>query len=530
MAGKHDVDLKVGVTGAEQFKRDTEKAGKATTKFGKDTETVGDKASSTAKKVGLLSGAVKALTGWLVGLVSITGLFQFFTKWLDHINKIIAAQQQLVDETKQLNTAAKSFAAQAGQIGVPGGIEASRQQIIQLTERSGLQSFAKAEAITGAAHSAFGTTDQLFDPRQMEIAVAIGKMGQVREKLGAKSFEALAAIALQSKAKTPDEIKAVLQMASVIQQASIKSDPEQFFAAAGKAIPQLIGMGVEPAIATGMYAGILGGGVTPDLGAELLKQLAVISLEIPQLAGLKTQERLLAFKELAKGKSEQELMALGLTSERAIKVSGAFSEVNVQAMDRFIREGRIGGAAQKYDATIGQFPTSPLGQIEAQATKTLVAGATATLESQLGEEARKTAEKQRLQTVDETPFFMKDEAVANALLIGNAMRRIRALKASGVDTSVAEAKIDEIFQAPNRIPPIGLLGVLLNPRGAQLLAPGITAEQITQQEAGELGFILNELEMNNPARGGGTTINSNNVININTDKSKIELEENVPIP
>ena len=329
MPAKHDVDLKVGVTGAEQFKRDTEKAGEATSKMGKKVGETGTKAKDTTKEIGLLGRTVNSLKQSLLGLVGITALFAFFKKWLDAIKEIDAAQRLLVNSTKELDTASKALATQAGVIGKPGGIEAAQRQIVDITRGAGLQSFAQAQSVAAAAHSAFGTRGQLFNQQQLQIAIAVGQLSQVQEGVGQKSLEELSKIAIASGATTVPQIQASLQQASVIQQASIISAPDPFFAGAGKAITGLVGLGVEPAVATGMFAGIIGGGGTAELAADTLRQLTAISLEIPSIRHLPTQQRLLAFMQLARGKTDVQLQALGLSGERAVKVAPAFSEINV---------------------------------------------------------------------------------------------------------------------------------------------------------------------------------------------------------
>ena len=70
MAKRHDVDTSVGVTGAEQYKRDTEKVGKATTKMGGDVQRTGKASEASFTKLNksfskfiLQYGSVAAIIG-----------------------------------------------------------------------------------------------------------------------------------------------------------------------------------------------------------------------------------------------------------------------------------------------------------------------------------------------------------------------------------------------------------------------------------------------------------------------------------
>ncbi|MCP4566828.1 MAG: phage tail tape measure protein [FCB group bacterium] len=101
MPKKHDVDVSVGVTGAEKYKRDTEKVGKATDKMGDKVEKTGKKSAGAFEKL-----SAKFAT-WLAGYIGVTTLIQ---------TAATAAQKELETLNKNLEISRKAYESFTGAI------------------------------------------------------------------------------------------------------------------------------------------------------------------------------------------------------------------------------------------------------------------------------------------------------------------------------------------------------------------------------------------------------------------------------
>jgi len=505
----HEVNIHIKTPGADKAKQDIDEVTRATKKSGDATSQAGTQARQASGKMKLLGSAVNQLKSYLVGLAGISGLLAFFKSWLEHIKEITEAQDKLVESTKGLDQAAKSLASQANVMGVPGGMEAARQQVATILESGVLGSWEQAEAVAVAAHSAFGTSGQLLTPEQLDIAGVVAGFAQrkdVSDRGIDDLFKVLDALGATGSAEAAQHR---ISQLSTVQQASKIKDFELFISSAIKSIVPAIKYGATPEMAMAQFASALDVSASGDLAAQKTEQAAALmqNPKIVEAVSGAADISAVAFRDLpydqrislfsnwiaanaATGAGQQRLLKAGLSPEQLGRMLTLYNRDQLPRVGMFYQLAGSATAQQLVEEAAGYAQTVQ-GQIEAEQSLTAQEQAKATAAMRLGKAVKQTATARWTQIkskVKESWLISDTKEKADKTLLGPLRRRYFELEASRLMGELSDeesAQLDEIAKILAYERP-------LTPWSSEPTAAGI----------GQAELSLRQLE-------GSTTINNN---------------------
>jgi hypothetical protein len=444
-------EINVHIT-TETDKQKVDEYGAAFDSAGKKVSEAGGHAEGATWKMNLLGNAVGSITGFLTGLVSIAGLWAFFQKWLGYIKAISEAQKELVESTKSLDQAAKSLASQADVMGAPGGVEAAREQILQIQTAGKLGSFEAAEGVAVSAHAAFGTSGQLLTPEQLAIAGSVAGFAQ-REDVSTSSlgniFKLLGAMGV----KTEQEAQRRLEQLSTAQQASGVGDFDAFMPVAIKSIMPALSAGASPEMAMAQLASALRVlkpserfySVTDQTSAMLL-QPGVVKAIGGGFENLPYDQQITAFGQWVAGSSKQQLMDAGISPEQVGQLKTIYSPVQLpriqESQELFMRT-----TDQQFRDKAAVWSQATQGKIEAWKAEAERAAATATPEERIGDaiiEAGKAKWKRIKGDRGETMTRLEDEEISYETVWEPLWKRYEALQRDIDEGRLPEDKQEEI--------------------------------------------------------------------------------------
>jgi len=407
-------DINVHIT-TETDKQKVDAYGNSFDNAGKKVNSAGGHAEGATRKMTALGSAVNSVTGFLTGLISIRGLWEFFQKWLDYIKEISEAQKGLVESTKSLNQAAKSLAGQANIMGVPGGFEAAREQILTIFKAGRLSSFETAEGVAVSAHSAFGTSGQLLTPGQLGIAGAAANFARLKN-ISPGAIDDLFKVLAAEGVSNEDEAKLRIQQLSTVQQASKIKSFEQFMPGAIKSMIPAMAKGASPEMALSQYAAALDTSASAEIAAESTKQAADIMLR-PDVAAaigggfadLPYDQQIAAFSQWVTRSTNEQLMAAKLEPTQVGRMKTLYKPGQLGRVVMF-RGLSASSTAEKLNADLAVWDASDQGKIEALETEAAIIRASGTQEEQRGQALIDAGEAmwERMKANKQNRFFVPD--------------------------------------------------------------------------------------------------------------------------
>jgi hypothetical protein len=378
-------DINVHIT-TETDKAKVDEYGNAVEATGKKVNEAGGHAEGLTGKMNLLGNAITSVKSYLLGFAGITTLFTFFNTWLEWVNKIKKAQEELVESTKALDQAANSLASQANVMGVPGGVEAAREQVLAIQTAGRLGSFELAKGVATAAHSAFGTSGQLLTPEQLAIAGSVGEFAQQKGLSPSSLGDLFKLLAKMGVTNTQEADRR-------IQQLSIASEGEpfdQFITGGVRSIIPAIAAGASPEMAMAQYANAMKVPSARAGAAEKTKQTSEMMLQ-PEIAAaigdgfadLPYDQKITAFSQWVSQSSPQQLMAAGVSSGEVLPMKALYSPEQLPYIQKVLsRTKSATGEHRQADLAVWhETLPSKIIQIEA---KDVRAEATATPDERVG--------------------------------------------------------------------------------------------------------------------------------------------------
>jgi len=444
-------EINVHIT-TETDKQKVDEYGNAIDSAGKKVSEAGGHAEGASGKMNLLGNAVNSLKSYLLGFIGISGLWSFFQKWLDYIDKISEAQKELVESTKSLDQAAKSLANQADVQGVPGGVEAARKQILQIQTAGNLGSFEAAEGVAVSAHAAFGTSGQLLTPEQLAIAGSVAgftQRGDVSTSSLGNIFKLLGAMGV----KTEQEAQRRLEQLSTAQQISGVGDFDAFMPVAIKSIMPALSAGASPEMAMAQLASALRvlkpserfASVTDQTSAMLL-QPGVAKAIGGGFADLPYDQQITAFGQWVAGSSKQQLMDAGISPEQVGQLKTIYSPAQLpriqESQERFMRTTEA-----QFQAKADVWNKTTPGQVEAIEAEAVRARATATPEEQKGQALIDAGEAEWKRIKGDrggTMTRLEDEEISYETVWEPLWQRYEALRRDIAEGRLPEDKQEEI--------------------------------------------------------------------------------------
>ncbi len=491
MPKKHDVDIETGVTGSNQVVAELKKINATLKETGKATEKAGGKAKKTTKEMGFLANGVKNLTSALTGLVGITALFRFFTKWLDFIQRIDAAQKALVMTTSGLDKASVALAGQAGLLGTQEGLSAARSQIQQIQEIGQLPTFQAAENIAVAVHSTFSEFGKLFTPDQIKIAASIGTFADVKG-VGEEGIKQLLKLLGAREATTNAEVQKIIQQLSSAQQQSKTQTFGEFIQGGLDPILTLTGLGVSFPESIGIFGARTGTKVTTFKTGESAKQLAALAITF--FPDLEIKPAIDALGNLFRTKTRPELLNLGFTPEEITRFTAGFAPailIEEQKLTGLAAAGTAGAFATEFGGFATRTVPGRQRQIKAETT---TKKGLATPAQRIGAELllNAAAEFELIKTRGEQGLIASEKKQIERIAFQALQDRLVQLNRLEDLTDEEQREINNIGRFLSRNRPVSAIG---NP--------------FTPEEAGEADIMIRGFR-------GGTTINAGNVFNITT--------------
>ncbi len=511
-----DVNIHIKTQGGDESRREIDKTSQSARQMGDGVQDAGRKSQEGGEKIArtgknatraaggmnLLGRAAGFVTKGLLGLLAITGLDSFFSKWADYARKAAAAQRELADSTRELDQATKALASQANVMGSPEGVDQARRQIEAIQQQGRLADWKQAKAIAVALHSAYGTSGQLLSADQMGIAGVVADTAQ-REDLSGKAVSNMIKVLSAMQASNAQEARQRIQQLTTAQKAAGVDTFEEFITGGiGAILPQLA-FGGSPEVAMAQYGGVLASFKSGEEGAERVKQ-AVAMMNRPAVAKavgggyaqLPFDQRLKAFRQWVARSSDKELMAAGLTSDQLNVLRVVFKPENIQKV-REIEALTQKATAEEFTRQAEGYWQTRLGKSEAIRAKTLaesVTDADVTIGMDIEEQA-KIRYKQKLSRGEVSKHIFEEHAL-DQIEAGILYERVKQLKAEGkITDNQAIGLILEIRSKYRHTSDIPLIGKTVEK---------YTADPFTPQEIGKLSRKLDFIES-----GGGGTVNTN---------------------
>lgn len=497
-----EVNIHIKAKDADETKRKIQEVGQATESAGRQVEKGGESAEKTASKMNTLGSAVSSLKGWLTGLISIHGLFAFFERWLELLRNIGEAQQKVVESTKSLNDAAKSYAGQVNILGTEGGIDKAKQQILDIQAAGNITDFKLAEAVAISTHSAYGTTGELLAGDNLDIAKTVGGLAQ-RRNLSAGGTDNLLKLLAGMGVKTQTEAQLRIQQLLTVQQQSKIKNFEEFLKGGTSSIMGAMAFGSTPEMAMAQFASAMDVEITSALGSSKTKQINAMLLkpsvakEVGKLAGLSAEQfsdlpqdqKLQLFGQWVSayggtGAGQKYMMEKGGLSPTELGVAKTLQEKQGERIQFF--HGLAGGAtaAQFQSEEIG-YRKSVLGRQEEIRSQASREGATASDAEVIGQELLDQAQTrvEKLTSQGKEPgtglfgFFGLNESEKRQLVARWALyERLGQLKK---EAKVTDAKAEEFEQDTSDYSKIlGEMASSDSPGGSQMLPSELGAADI----------------------------------------------------
>ncbi len=485
-------DINVNIR-TETDKAKVDEYGNAFDAAGKKVNEAGGHAEGATGKINLLGKAVNSVQNYLLGYVSIKGLWEFFQKWLDYVNEISEAQKELVESTKALDQAAKSLAGQANVMGVPGGVEAAREQVLAIQKVGRLGSFELAEGVAVAAHSAFGTSGQLLTPEQLAIAGSVAEFAQERSVSPSSVGDLFKLLSKMGVTNAQEADRRIQQLSA----ASKGKGFDQFIASGVKSIIPALAAGESPEMAMAQYVSALDAMKSPELAATMTTQVSAMMLrpEVAKAIGgnfpnLPPDQQKMAFAQWVARSSNQQLMDAGVGE--VLQMKALYSPKQLRSIGETLDVFKIAtGEQRRADAAAWHETTQ--GRIEAIQAETERLGATATPEERIG---------QVLINAGETRWRRIKRAGQDWVLMPNTLEKSRRgvwgpliRRHDALIKAIDEGKLPE-----NQREDVENIGQYISSEYPTLFPPN----PLTPAEVGRANTMLSPLE-----RQAGITINYN---------------------
>jgi len=373
----------------ETDKQKVDEYGNAFDKAGNKVTGAGSQAERTAGKMTALGSALNSVKGYLLGFATMGTLWAGFKTWLEWVNKIKKAQEELVESTRALDQAAKSLAGQANVLGKPGADEAARKQILDIHTAGRLGSWEVAESVATAAHSAFGTSGQLLTPDQLAIAGTVAGFAQ-RRNVDPGAIGDLFKLMAKMGVSNAQEAQWRIAQLSTVQQKSAVQEFKNFMPPAISSIIPAIGQGASPEMAMAHFMATVSAAGSAEEAATMTEQASAMLLRPsileaigPGTADLPYDHQLIALAQWVARSSKQQLQDAGMASGEV----GTFKGMYLPEQVPLIMEGLAlakGAKAASVQAEAARWPKTTTGYIENIESIGQRAGATATPNERVG--------------------------------------------------------------------------------------------------------------------------------------------------
>jgi len=436
-----DIDVKVGVSGADAAKQKLKGVGKAAEGMGDDVKKGGSKAAGATQS---LSNAINSLKGFALGFISVAGLKRFFDAWYESVKKVTAAQKELVETTKGLDQAAKSLAGQASVMGTEAGMVASREQILGIQKAGNLPSWKMAEAVAVATHSMFAEDEgKLLTPGQAGIAGVVASYAQLKN-LDEAGVSAMLKVLKHPKMGVTDAQTAArrVQQLGAVQRKSAIDSFAKFIPGASDTLMNLMGAGATPEAALAQYASALDVELTGPRAFEATKKMSDTLLQykkmgeiIPGYAKLPYDVKMKRFGEWVSRATEPEMIKAGVEPGRVGALRKLYTRTQLPRVGFFAGLAKQATAAQ-LQAEVGGYADTTQGKLEALEAERLRIAAQASPPERVGAELIKLAEEEfKLKTArGEESWWSRDVVETERLVKKRFLGRVEDLYKRGLIT------------------------------------------------------------------------------------------------
>ena len=364
MPAKHDIDLKVGVSGAEEFRRDTEKVGKATSRVGKQVGGVGEevKKSATAwsRMADVALGAIKKIIAPLAG---VGGLLMVMRAIRQETQETAAALKMLGDNAAGIDKASAALAQQFGMVGTKG--QAVSKGVLTQLMKSGrfVDDFEAAKTIGIASHVAYGEAGQPLSGEGLSIANLVASFSGAKQIGGSTAGDLVKVLGLAGVQTREQAGKRLGQLSGVYEKA-YATDWQAFAGGLQQFMPNYISRGGTYESGLAMYGRAVKVTKSEAAGGSMVEKMARLTLNPDILAMASGRE----------GISVQKLAAMPLDVQMGIVGKHVAAISNTPEGSLMLAEAGFA----KREVGWGQSMFGSGGIEEQQGFQNIMAGATTT--------------------------------------------------------------------------------------------------------------------------------------------------------